>query len=192
MAAKTKAAAVPAREVKAAALARYQARRRAPEYRTAVGAGYRGTDMRVQVNADLSEYMPALDLGQWCDDLIVRLPTATPYDLVIRVLGALREGEGQALAVLGEAARLRPRWNQWVMYTYLAVPQPAITPPAGVHEPLRPLLREWQRLGLPTTQPDEEIPVRTLNQAELDASDARRKHRRGAVVPAGRLPGTAA
>jgi hypothetical protein len=193
MGTRTKAApaapAAPARSagsIQAAGLARLQERRRPPEYGISHGTGIGGADKKIPMSMNKSEFLAAVDLPQWLDDQILRLPLAEPYDLTIRVLEALRTSEDTAVAMIGEAKALST-WNQWAMWCYLTAPVPPV-PPAGHPDPLGPLRREWVRRGLATERSDEGLRTVTLNQDELDES-RRRKHRgRGLVTPAGVLP----
>jgi len=168
--------------LKAAAVARVYARRRPPEYRTAVGAGPYGADLKVLVNGHLSEFLPSLTLAEWCDDQIARLPLAEPYGTAIRILDAVRTGRDAPSAAVRAARELGP-WNQWVLWNYLSAPLPPQLP-SGAELALQPVQAKWRGEGLVTERAQAErqvIPVRILNRDDL--SDAQRPR---AAIPAGR------
>lgn len=183
------AAAAPedARALKGAAVARVCARRRAPEYRTAVGAGPLGRDMKVLVNGHLPEFLPPVTLAEWADDQASKLPLAAPYDTGVKIMAALRSGQAAGVAAVQLARPLKP-WNAWCLFGYLSGPLPP-QPPQAAEAPLRAVLAEWRRLGFVTTRAQAErevIPVRTLNQDSLDASRDRLRNN-APPIPAGRL-----
>ena len=158
------------RELKAQAVQRALARKRPPKYRTAVGAGPLGTDLRVQVNAHMSELLPVTTVAEWCDEQMARLPMCEPYSLAIRILDALRRDGPDAAAGTVRLARELGPWNQWILYVYLSTrPLPPSLPP-GADLALQPITNEWQRQGLVTDRSEAErqrIPIRTLNADSL-------------------------
>lgn len=164
-------------EVRAGALARLRERRHPPEYKT-----YTGTDGRtVKVQVDTPAYLPASSAGEWFDDRLVGMPPVPgpAAEVMFTVAAAAREGQEAAVRALGEARALSP-WDQWRVVSVLREWQGRDMHPAA-QPVMSALLREWHRMGLQEVPPDEPEPVKvtTVNQADLDAADARRRKARG-------------
>jgi hypothetical protein len=184
MAAKGKTAATAAargpvdvQAIRREATARVIARRTSPEYVTGQHPAS-GKQFRIQL--ERPEFLPPVSGAEWWDDRIARFsPQRGGGTAVLFAIAAAARGGGQAAAV-AEAARGRSLsvWDQWFVYANLAN-WAAQNPHEEAGPALRAVLREWQRLGLAVVMPDDPIPVITLNQAELDASDKRRRQRKG-------------
>jgi hypothetical protein len=160
------------------AVTRIRAREKPREYVTA--ARENGREVRMQTGGGPGEFAEPQDLGQWLDDRIVRTPPlagAAGEVLCTVAAGARRDGK-TALAALAGARHLS-EWEQYRLYVILRSWAAFPFPPAD--RLLKVLFREWARLGLAAEQPDEgeQIPVRTLNQADLDATEALHRKARG-------------
>lgn len=157
-----------AQQIRAAALARVQARRRQPEYRT-VTVG--GQDTRMQVD-QASEFLGPADAGEWLDDRIARTPVGLgPW---VPVLFAIAEGARDGSAAAVAAAQALGEWDQWHLYRTLQTwRSDALSPASGV---FRAVLAEWGRLGLVMAEPaDAPLPAgRVLNEADLSRPGVRR------------------
>jgi len=175
------------RAVKAAAVARAVARKREPNYKIIPGAGLRGRDLRIDLNADLPELLPPTTTAEWCDVQISKLPLCEPYNVAVRIMDEMRSGQAAAVSAVRLAEQLGP-WNQHALWTYLDGLLPP-SPPAEAAAPLSAVRGEWRRRGLATTQAEadqQKIPMPVGNQADLDASAARVRTN-APPIPAGRL-----
>jgi hypothetical protein len=161
-------------QIRLEALARLRERRHPPEFRTWTGSDGRTIKMQV----DTPAYLGATSAAEWFDDRIVGLPPVpTPAaEVVFGVAAAAREGQAAAVKALA-AARALTEHDQWRVWLTLAEWQGR----GDMHQAAQPvmlaLMREWRRLALRGTPPDEPEYARitTVNQADLDASDARRR-----------------
>lgn len=139
---------VSARELKAAAFERVQARRRPPRYREGPD-GFGGT-ARWQVDGG-SEYLEPANVSEWIDDRQVRCADGPGApDVLVHLFERLRGGVGAVPAAVAFAAdRLRDHpHGQYVLWTIL---DGTPTGPADVQKLRIALSREWKRRRLQTT-----------------------------------------
>jgi hypothetical protein len=166
-------------EVRAAALARVQARQRPPEFKT-TGRNPDGGDIRMQVAGGPGEYLGPASVGEWLDDRIARTPGHLgPWVPVLyEIAGAARYGEASAAAAVGAAGQLA-EWDQFRLYVTLQDWRARTVPAA--ESLMREIVLEWRRRGLLTSQPDEpeQVAVVDVNAADLEAAEARRRASRG-------------
>lgn len=164
------------------AVERIRGRERPPEYVTAA-RGADGAAIRVQTGGGPGAgFADPRDLGEWLDDRLVRTPLTGPAgELLCAIAAAARRDEKHAVDALSGARRLGP-WDQYRLFCVLKSWEGFPLPEAG--RLLRAIAREWSRLGLAAEPPgeDEVLPVRTVNRAELDAADKRRRSKAGRQV----------
>jgi hypothetical protein len=149
-----------AREAKAAAFARVQARYRAPRF-AEIPDHRTGGSTRWQ--ADDGGTAAARDLGEWLDDRIIRTPLAAPCDTLIGIFELCRSGaDGARDAVAYAASELGDPGVQFGVWSVInGLPGG----PASVDALRAALAREWRARGL-ADAPDRAIrfPAEPMNR----------------------------
>ena len=136
------AAATPAAsELKADAVRRVAERGRPPVYET------RG-DTRIQVGGG-DGFADPVTLGEFCDDVVARVPLNPAGQVVITIMEASRGGTRTGVAAVAAATRLSP-WEQHFAFAKLASLDPKLAAAASL---MRELMHEWRRLKLATSAP---------------------------------------
>jgi hypothetical protein len=146
-----------ARQIRAAAIARVQARRRPAEYKT-VQAG--GSDTRMQVDRPgAGAFLPPSTASEWLDYRIAYTPPALgPWTSELYQLAeAARDGAAAAVKAVRAFRSLTP-WDQWNTFTMLQNWRSDML--ADVGPILRAVLAEWEHLELAMAEPtDVPLPV---------------------------------
>lgn len=167
-------------QVKADAVRRVLARQRAPEYAT-VSRNADGTDTRVQTGGGPGDYLGPVSASEWLDDRLARTPLRSgdqASEALAAIAEAARDGEKSARDAVGQARHLT-EWQAFQVYATLAGWTGQDTHPDAAPV-MRAVLAEWGRRGLAVTQPDpEDLTVVTVNQADLDATEALVRRSRG-------------
>jgi hypothetical protein len=166
--------------VKAAAARRVLAREKPAEFRLAART-HGGQDSRVQTGGGPGEFADPVTAAEWLDDRLARAAIRDDdpaSEVLCAIAEAARDGERTARAAVGAAGQLDEH-AQWRLFMTLQAWHSHDAHPQA--QPLmRAILQEWARQGLAVTLPEPvEVPVRTLNQADLDQVDALRRKARG-------------
>jgi hypothetical protein len=165
-------------EAKRAATGRVLARQKPAEYMTTRVAD--GQDVKVQTGGEPGTFTAPVSASQWLDDRLARTPLRAgeaASEALCAIAAAARDGEKAARAAVREAGQLTP-WAQWQVYVTLGEWMGR-----DLHPDAAPLMnaimREWQKHHLVVSQPEpEDLAVRTVNQADLSASEALRRRDR--------------
>lgn len=146
-----------AQQIRAAAIARVQARRRPAEYKT-VQAG--GSDTKMQVDRPgAGAFLPPENASQWLDYRITYTPPALGAwtSELYQLAEAARDGAAAAVKAV-RAFRSLTAWDQW--HTYAMLQNWRADMLADVAPILRAVLSEWEDLGLAMAEPtDVPLPV---------------------------------
>lgn len=144
-------------EIRRAAIARVQARRPAPQYRTAVTAD--GQQLKYQV--DTPDRTRAATAAEWWDDRIAAMPpVGNPAGVVaFAIAEAARDGEEAALAAVRQARTLS-EGDRFLVYVTIGGWE-SQEPLPEARATLTAIRREWGRLRLADTPPE-------LQEADID------------------------
>lgn len=171
-----------------AARIRVAAREKPPRYVvTGLARNGQHTQMQVSGGPGSGEFFPPSDVGEWFDDQLKRLGIsgdAASAHTLVAIIDAARGSEKQARAAVSQARKLTD-WDQWQLWRVLQdwrirEIQPQVH--TQVTTVMNAILAEWRHLGLVTELPDPpDAVIVTLNQADLDAADERRRANRSRV-----------
>ena len=151
-------------ELKREAVKRVLARRLPPEFKTVYGSAGAG---RIQVGPH-REFAAPVTAAEWADDQLARVNSGAVADVLATILAGAQLGDDEAAAAVCSAKRLSP-WNQWECWA--AITRWGDSPPPCAHSVTASIRREWQRLGLPVTIPQEPHRAETRAYRSTETGD---------------------